>query len=65
MNMTLIKEQVHADAIAIPYCIAVIGHIAFNEEMNRGIEFYTYDREGENETNVDLERYDMVSVWHA
>jgi len=41
------------------YCI---GHLAFNEELNSGIEFFTYDREGENETSIDLERYDLVCL---
>ncbi|XP_065893006.1 uncharacterized protein [Dysidea avara] len=36
-----------------------MGHIAFNEALNRGVEFFTYDRDGKNETSVDLERYDM------
>ena len=41
-------------------CTYYIGHIAFNEALNRGVEFFTYDRDGKNETSVDLERYDMV-----
>jgi len=28
-----------------------------------GIESFTYDREGENETSIDLERYDLVCVY--